>query len=187
MRTRDLDKQQRIKQAIVRLILRDGINGISMAKIAQEASVSPATIYIYYSNKEEMLMELYKEYAYQSYHFLMQQMQPEMSGAELIEHIVRGIYAYTLEHEEAFSFVEQCSMCPSLAEAVSVKECCCHVFDLIHTYQERGIIRPYSDQSIYAVLFTPVKFLAQSRRLIATDAERQLDEMVHMMQRLLLV
>ena len=186
MRTRDLDKQQRIKQAIVRLILRDGINGLSMAKIAQEASVSPATIYIYYSNKEEMLIEVFREYSQQSYYYLMQQMRPEMSGEELIERIVRGIYAYTIEHEEAFSFIEQCSRCPSLAETVSEKECCCDVFALIHKYQELGILRRYSDPSLYAVLFSPVKFLAQNRRMIETDGKRQLDELVAMMQTLLL-
>ena len=37
MRTRDYDKQQRIKEAMVHLILREGINGASVAKIAREA------------------------------------------------------------------------------------------------------------------------------------------------------
>ena len=45
MRTRDYEQQQRIKEAMVRLILREGINGASVAKIAREAGVSPATIY----------------------------------------------------------------------------------------------------------------------------------------------
>ena len=50
MRTRDYDKQQRIKEAMIRLILREGINGASVAKIAREAGVSPATFYIYYDS-----------------------------------------------------------------------------------------------------------------------------------------
>ena len=70
MRTRDFDKQQRIKEAIVTVFLREGINGASISKIAQEASVSPATIYVYYSNKEEMLAEVFKEYSHQSYYYL---------------------------------------------------------------------------------------------------------------------
>ena len=37
MRARDFDKQQRIKEAMVSIILRDGINGASIAKIAKEA------------------------------------------------------------------------------------------------------------------------------------------------------
>ena len=36
------------------LILREGINGASVYKIAREAGVSPATIYIYYASKEEI-------------------------------------------------------------------------------------------------------------------------------------
>ena len=55
MRTRDYEKQQRIKEAMVRLILREGINGASVSKIAREAGVSPATIYIYYTSKEDLL------------------------------------------------------------------------------------------------------------------------------------
>ena len=55
MRFKDEDKRQRIKDALVRLILRDGIDGVSVSKIAREAGVSPATIYVYYTSKEDML------------------------------------------------------------------------------------------------------------------------------------
>ena len=44
MRTRDYDKQARIKEAMIDLILKEGINGASVAKIAKKANVSPATI-----------------------------------------------------------------------------------------------------------------------------------------------
>ncbi|MBQ9814197.1 MAG: TetR/AcrR family transcriptional regulator [Lachnospiraceae bacterium] len=186
MRTRDFDKQQRIKEAIVTVFLREGINGASISKIAQEASVSPATIYVYYSNKEEMLAEVFKEYSHQSYYYLTQRMQPEMSGRELIETIVRGFYAYTVEHEEAFSFVEQCSRCPSLSEAVCDNDSCCEVFDIIHQYQNRGILKKYSDPNISAVLFSPVRCLAINGRSMRFDAEAELDELVEMMQSLLL-
>ena len=57
MRTKDQDKQQRIKDAVVHLILREGIDGMSISKIAREAGISPATIYVYYGSKEEMLSE----------------------------------------------------------------------------------------------------------------------------------
>ncbi len=187
MRTRDCEKQQRIKEAIVNVILREGINGASVAKIAREASVSPATIYIYYSNKEEMLAEVFKEYSHQSYHYLMKRMQPEMSGAELIETIIRGVFNYTVEHEEVFSFVEQCSRCPSLSETVCETDCCCDVFELIHRYQELGIIRRCSDPNLSAVLFSPVRFLAMNSRSMHFDAEAELAELVKMMQEMLLL
>ncbi len=66
MRTRDYDKQQRIKEAMVHLILREGINGASVSKIAREAGVSPATIYIYYESKEDLLSAAFREYSHLS-------------------------------------------------------------------------------------------------------------------------
>ena len=195
MRLRDSEKQQRIKEAMIRLILRDGISGTSVAKIAREAGVSPATIYIYYENKEEMMAEVFREYSHDSYRYLMRRVRPEMSSAELIEAIVRGYYRYTVEHEEEFSFVEQCSRCPTLSGSVREAECCCDVLDLIHAYQKRGEIRRISDRNIGAVLFSPVRFLAMNRAGMfcggdacgEAEAEAELRELVKLLQELLAV
>ena len=187
MITKDFDKQQRIKEAMVRLILQEGINGASVSKIAREAGVSPATIYIYYSSKEEMLAEVFQEYSHQSYHYLMRQIQPEMDGGQLIEAIVRGYFAYTLEHEEVFSFVEQCSRCPTLSSNVSEEECCCEVFDLLHEYQDRGEVRRWSDPNLAAVLFSPVRFIAMDHSRGPEMLEAQLEELIQMLRELLLV
>lgn len=185
MRSKDQEKQQRIKDAMVRLILREGIDGTSISKIAREANVSPATIYVYYSSKEEMLAEVFREYSRAPYRYLMQRLRPEMDGSAVIEEIVRGCFRFSLEHEEIFSFVEQCSRCPTLSERVSEEECCCDIFDLIHAYQAQGVIRPYSDWSMGAVLFAPVRFLAMNRCTLRAG-EEQLAELVRMLQELLL-
>ena len=46
MRRKDDRKQESIKQALLKLILSEGLQGASIAKIAREAGVSPATVYI---------------------------------------------------------------------------------------------------------------------------------------------
>ena len=186
MRTRDYDKQQRIKEALVHLILREGINGASVSKIAREAGVSPATIYVYYDSKEAMLSAAFREYSYQSYRFLLRRIRPEMEGAALIEAIVRGCFDYTVEHEEAFSFVEQCSRCPTLAEYVTESDCCCDVFRLLHEYQDRGILRRCSDAALASLLFAPVRFLAVHSRRSASELEPELRELTRMLQELFL-
>jgi len=184
MRTRDYDKQQRIKEAMIHVILREGINGASVSKIAREAGVSPATIYIYYDSKEALLSAAFREYSHQSYQYLSGHIRSGMDAAELIETIVRGYYAYSVEHEEIFSFVEQCSHCPTLAEHVSQQECCCGIFELLHQYQARGQLRYCSDMNLAAVLFAPVRFLAMNRQ--GGSSEPQIRELVVMLQHLLL-
>lgn len=186
MRTRDIDKQQRIKEATVRLILREGIDGASVSKIAREAGVSPATIYVYYDSKEDMLAEVFREYSRLSYQYLSRRLRSDMGGGELIAAIVEGIFDFSLEHEEIFSFVEQCSRCPTLSEQVCEEECFCDVLTLLHGYQERGILKRYSDWSMGAVLFAPARFLAINRRELEPDAGARLDELVKMLQLMML-
>ena len=187
MRRRDEDKQQRVKEAIVNVMLRDGLNGASVSKIAQEAGVSPATIYVYYANKDEMLAEVFKEYSGQAYSCLMDSIRPDMNGRELIEAIVRGFYDYSVEHEEAFSFVEQCSRCPSLAQTVCESECCCEVLGVLHDYQDKGIVKKYSDPILFMMLFSPVRCLAQNRGNMPCDPDKVLNELVDALSDLLLL
>ena len=185
VRLKDQDKQQRIKDAMVQLILREGIDGASVSKIAREAGVSPATIYVYYDSKEEMLAEVFREYSSAPYRYLMQRIRPEMDGNTLIETLVRGCYSFSREHEDVFSFVEQCSRCPTLSERVSEEECICDILDLIHSYQTRGVFRSYSDWTMGAILFAPVRFLAMNRCMQRSDEDR-LSELVQILQNLLL-
>jgi AcrR family transcriptional regulator len=186
MRIKDLEKQRRIKDAMVRLILREGIDGTSVSKIAREAGVSPATIYVYYDSKEEMLSEVFREYARRPWDYLNERIDARMTPGDLIETIVRGCYSFSVEHEDVFSFVEQCSRCPSLREAVCERECGCDLFDLIHVYQGRRLIRAYSDWSLWAVMAAPVRFLAANRKMIESDVEERLNEIVEMLCAMLL-
>jgi len=186
MRLRDEDKQRRIKEAMVNLILREGIDGTSMSKIAKEAGVSAATIYVYYESKEEMLAEVFREYSRQPYQYLMRLISRDMDGGELIDTLVRGCYAFSMEHEDVFSFVEQCSRCPTLSERVCEEDCSCEVLDLIHDYQESGVMKRCSDWNMGAVLFAPVRFLSMNRRTLEPNSEQHLSELVQMLQDLLL-
>ena len=186
MRNKDPDKQHRIKAAMIRLILREGINGTSVSKIAKEAGVSPATIYVYYESKEDMLSEVFREYFHRTYGYLSRRVSTGMSGAELIENLVKGYYVFSIEHPEVFSFIEQCSRCPTIQAYVSEEECCCEIFDLIHSSQMRGEMRRYGDMNISAVLFGPVRALAMNRRLPAERAGSELDELVTMLKSMLL-
>ncbi len=71
MRRKDDEKERRIRHAVIELMLREGFNGTSIAKIARLAGVSPATVYIYYENKEEMLQDIYLEYSEEVFDYLL--------------------------------------------------------------------------------------------------------------------
>ena len=187
MRTKDYDKMQRIKEALVRIILRDGIENTSVAKIAKEAGVSPATIYIYYDSKEAMLSEVYQECARQSYGYLMGRIRPEMDARELIDALVRGYYSFSVDHAEIFGFVEQCMHSPGLAGIFREEDLSAQILDMIHPYQDRGVMKRCSNENLNAMLFAPVRFLSMNRTSPAEKNTVMLNELISMLQDLLLM
>ena len=187
MRTKDYDKQQRIKDAMMQLVLRYGIDGTSVSKIAREANVSPATIYVYYDSKEAMLAEVFREYAHAPYGYVKERLHPDMPAGELVETVVRGYYAFAVEHKEVFSFVEQASRCPTLTGQVCDEKCSCDVLDLVRERQARGEIRSCSVPALVAVMFAPIRYLAMVSQSARADRESQLDEIVAMVRDMLVV
>ncbi|MCK4754383.1 MAG: helix-turn-helix transcriptional regulator, partial [Calditrichia bacterium] len=61
MRVKDEFKQDALFNATVKLVNEIGFVAASVSKIAKEANVSPATIYIYYKNKDDLLVSTYIE------------------------------------------------------------------------------------------------------------------------------
>lgn len=59
MRYKDKNKIEAVRQAVLTIVSQKGAQNLSMSKVAKAAGVSPATIYIYYENKEDMLGKVY--------------------------------------------------------------------------------------------------------------------------------
>jgi NAD-dependent dihydropyrimidine dehydrogenase PreA subunit len=128
---------------------------------------------------------VFREYAEQSYRYLLQRVRPEMDAADFIDTLVRSSYAFSVEHEDIFSFIEQCSRCPTLASQVCEEECSGGVLEMIHSFQTENRMCTCSDRNMWSLLFAPVRFLALNRTSAKEDAET-LDELVTMLQNLLL-
>jgi TetR/AcrR family transcriptional repressor of multidrug resistance operon len=58
MRTQDEQKKALVKEKALELLVKYGFEGFSMQKLAREAKISPATLYIYYTDKEDLIKTL---------------------------------------------------------------------------------------------------------------------------------
>ncbi|RKQ37948.1 TetR/AcrR family transcriptional regulator [Oceanobacillus halophilus] len=54
-------KYHQIIEAAVRVIAKNGFHGSQVSKIAKEARVADGTIYLYFKNKEDILITMFKE------------------------------------------------------------------------------------------------------------------------------
>lgn len=186
MRRKDDNKQQNIKQAVIKLILAEGFHGASISKIAKEAGVSPATVYVYYDNKDAMLHDIYREYYNEVYTYLGNQVKQGMSGEQLIECLIRSYYNYIIEYGEAYYFVEQFSSCPALKCRCELSQERSQLFILLDDFKKKQIIKNVDNISINAILFNPVKSIASIYRTRTTEADSMLSELIKMIQDALL-
>ncbi|MBB5397115.1 TetR/AcrR family transcriptional regulator [Mucilaginibacter sp. AK015] len=58
MRIRNTDKVQLVKQKAIELIVKDGLEGFSMNKLAKACNISVATLYIYYKDRDDLILKI---------------------------------------------------------------------------------------------------------------------------------
>ncbi len=186
MRRKDDEKEQRIKEAVIEVVLAEGFGGASISKIAKQAEVSPATVYIYHENKESMLQSIYVECAEELYEDLIRGVQGEQDGEIIIENLIREYYKFMIHHEKLFSFVEQFGSSPALTHKCSQISGINKIMCLLQKWQETNIFRSYNAINVYALLFHPVKMLAAKAILCNVDTTQLLEELIHITQETLL-
>ena len=186
MRKKDDEKEKNIKEAVIKLILEEGFHGTSMSKIAKAAGVSPATVYIYYENKEVMLQSIYREYSEEIFQNILGNLEPSMKGEEILKILISSYYYYIKEHEEIFHFVDQFSNCPALACQCSERSGIYKVSQLLEELKNRGIIRDFRNENLMAILFFPVKAISSSTKA-SMESDELLQEMIQIIQTALLV
>ena len=107
MRTRDQAKYDAIVTSSIQLINTIGFDGISISKIAKKAKVSPATIYIYFENKEDLFTKLYTDIRTKMSQGALEGFQEEMNTEEAFKSIWYHSFTFNLRHPEYLAFREQ--------------------------------------------------------------------------------
>jgi len=79
MRTRDTNKEEIVKQKAIEMIVKQGVEGFGMNRLAKECGVSVATLYIYYSDKEDLIRKIGIEIGNNLFNKMLNGFSPEMS------------------------------------------------------------------------------------------------------------
>jgi TetR/AcrR family transcriptional regulator, multidrug resistance operon repressor len=58
MRTRDNDKEILVRQRAIELIVKEGLEGFSMNKLAKACKISVSTLYIYYKDRDDLITKI---------------------------------------------------------------------------------------------------------------------------------
>jgi AcrR family transcriptional regulator len=157
MRPRDQAKYDAITNATIQLINTLGFEGISISKIAKKANVSPATLYIYFKNKEDLFTKLYIDIRTKMSQSALQGLQDEMTTEQTFKSIWYNSFTYNLKHPEYLVFREKFEQTAMMA---NIKENEFEVYQHVRNLLQRGIdediIKNYPLPLLTAFAFIPV-------------------------------
>lgn len=112
MRTKDNKKKQAIIKHTLDLVMKEGIAGINMAKLAKRVKISPGTFYLYYKNKEDLIISIYSEFFEDSVTVAKEIMQRELPYRERIKKVWTYWITFNIENHKALNFYLQVRQSP---------------------------------------------------------------------------
>ncbi len=163
MRLKDENKLKAILVASMDNFISDGFANASISKIAKSAGVSPATIYIYFENKEDLISKLYLNIRREMGEFVMQDVDLDGCIEAAYKKLWLNYYHYCLKYHKEFDYTMQFSNSPYSKDYHSEYGMCyfSKVYELFKIGKERKIIKPISDEILFAFTFYPASQLAK--------------------------
>lgn len=191
-RDRGNDKRERILEAALTVFAERGFYNAKVSEVARAAGVADGTIYLYFKNKDDLLIQLFED----RMDFLIQRLNEELerSGGSVVHRIRRLILLHlqiasiapdlaefiTVELRQSSRFVKEYDN-PKFAAYLRVLR------DLIEEGQRDGTIRPELDSRlIVRTMFGALDEMLLTVTLMGRTREVDVDAMADMTADLLL-
>ena len=165
MRTKDDEKQEALFEAAVEVVNQIGFASSSVAKIAKVAGVSPATLYTYHKNKDDLLVSTYIDIKRKLGEFAMDEVDDTLPVRDGFRQIWFNLFQFSLKHPDYAQFSEQFSNSPynNLVDQKDIDRLFRPMGKLIRRGIEQKIIKDVNADIISTFIFYPVVILTNPR------------------------
>lgn len=162
MRPKDLEKEEAIRTIALKIIAEDGLENLSMQKLAKEANISPRTIYIKYENKEDLLIKLFIDEVLGAYeNAVLEGFEETMNFETGVQKMWLNTFKYFKNNRQSYVLMQYGKSSPLLNKAFkerNIKEG--QFFAPVHRFLKKnakaGIIRSFPIEVHRALLFAPL-------------------------------
>jgi TetR/AcrR family transcriptional regulator, repressor of fatR-cypB operon len=107
MKPKDEKKLDDIFFATCHLATERGLFGLTLAQIAKEAGIATSTLYVYFSDKETLLNEIYRRAKIEAVGFYSGKLDSSIPFKKQVRYIWNKMLDYRLQKFEQASFMEQ--------------------------------------------------------------------------------
>jgi AcrR family transcriptional regulator len=165
MRTKDEQKKEALFEATIKLVNDIGFASSSVSKIAKEAGVSPSTIYVFYKNKEDLLVSTYIELKRKMSDALLDNFDVNLPIRDIIRNVWFGMFKYISINLGYYDYMEQFANSPynSLVDKAALEKHFIPIIEVVERGIQQKIIKNVDLNLLSAFLFHPVSRLANPR------------------------
>ena len=173
MRQKDVQKQQALYDATVKLVNEVGFAATSVSKIAKEAGVSPATLYIYHENKEELLVSVYVSIKKQMGQAMLDGFNPERPIRETIQRAWKNMLLFCAEHRALLRYTEQFGNSPftELVDKTEINRSFEPVYQILLRGQQEQILKDLPLDILGAFIVQTMQFVANPKMCPSFQAD----------------
>ena len=163
MRTRDESKELLVRQKSLELIVNQGFEGFSMQKLAKAAAVSPATLYIYYKDKEDLITQIGIDIGKKFSTTILQNFDPTLPFAEGLRIQWQNRAKYALENRLETEFYQQIRSSSFRDKVMGsfMDDFKAAMGQFVHNSVQRGELSPMPIEVFWSVAYAPLYNLIQ--------------------------
>ncbi len=112
MRVKDENKKECLRLKTIEIVVKEGFDGLSMPKLAKAAGVSPATIYIHFKDREDLVKSISIDISTKMFEHSLKGFDPDMPFAEGLKIQWKNRAAFFLKYPIEMQFIEQVRYSP---------------------------------------------------------------------------
>lgn len=175
MRQKDENKELAIRQKAMEMIVKHGLDGLSMQKLARAANVSPATIYLYFKNREDLILQLFLKTSSAMVAATLENFDPAMPFSEGLRIQWLNRAKYCMENPIEMQFLEHIRHSPIDQKAIQMTNPAIHeaMKAFVNNAIERGELVKVPVEVYWSVAFAPlyslVRFHATGKSMAGKD------------------
>lgn len=154
MKLKDPTKERRIMDVTIDIVHAKGLTGIKMSEVAKKMEMSPSNLYIYFKNKEDLLLSTF----FDTVKNIIKQFEQEIPNHTIYKKRIFGIFQHVIQIKvskvKEFSFIRQFIHSPYFQEkhSLQVDLIAKNIFDVFRDGQKKMILKDDVDIDLILAL-----------------------------------
>ena len=162
MKNRDEKKEKDILRATIELVISEGLQGLSMSKIAKKVNISVSTIYIYYESKADLIEKVYTTVKKELGEYSRMNMNGNESSEKIAMQYMNNLYKFMKEHLDDLLFIEICYLSLTATMEKTIPAVLEPVLKVFSAGIKRGEMQQFSPEILMLYCYLPIIQLAKS-------------------------